>query len=66
VNWRVLTVSGYLVVLVSAILLMIASHLPSSTIPTFGSLMSRIMRTRSGRIAVLVGWLWLGMHFFAL
>ncbi|HEY7858983.1 MAG TPA: DUF6186 family protein [Candidatus Nanopelagicales bacterium] len=65
-NWRVLTVSGYLVVLVSAILLMIASHLPSSTIPTFGSLMSRIMRTRSGRIAVLVGWLWLGMHFFAL
>ena len=65
-NWRVLTVSGYLVVLISAIALVVASHLPNSTIPTFGTLMSRIMRTRSGRIAVLVGWLWLGMHFFAL
>jgi hypothetical protein len=66
VNWRVLTVSGYLLVLVCAIALVIASHLSNSTIPTFGSLLSRIMRTRSGRIAVLVGWLWLGMHFFAL
>ncbi|MEO6822735.1 MAG: DUF6186 family protein [Candidatus Nanopelagicales bacterium] len=65
-NWRVLTVSGYLVVLISAIALVVTSHLPNSMVPTFGSLMSRIMRTRSGRIAVLVGWLWLGMHLFAL
>lgn len=65
-SWRVLTLAGYLVILVAALALVVTSHLPGSKVPTFGTLMSRIMRTRSGRIAVLVGWLWIGMHFFAL
>jgi hypothetical protein len=34
-------------------------------VPTFGALMSRIMRTRSGRVGVIAGWAWLGLHFFA-
>lgn len=65
-SWHLITISGYLVVLVAGIALVVASHLPDSVVPTFGAVMSRVMRTRSGRIAVLVGWLWLGMHYFAL
>jgi hypothetical protein len=26
---------------------------------------SRVMRTRSGRVGVMAGWVWLGLHFFA-
>jgi hypothetical protein len=28
-------------------------------------LLRRVMRTRSGRVGVLVGWAWLGVHFLA-
>jgi hypothetical protein len=27
--------------------------------------LSRIMRTRTGRVGALVAWAWLGLHFFA-
>ena len=38
---------------------------PGSSIPSLGALLGRAMRTRSGRVGVLAGWLWLGLHFFA-
>jgi hypothetical protein len=27
--------------------------------------LTRAMRTRTGRVGVLVAWAWLGLHFFA-
>jgi hypothetical protein len=27
--------------------------------------LARIMRTRTGRVGVLVAWAWIGLHFFA-
>jgi hypothetical protein len=27
--------------------------------------LTRIMRTRTGRVGVLVAWAWLSLHFFA-
>ena len=38
---------------------------PASRIPTFGAVLKRIGYTRSGRVGLLAGWAWLGLHFFA-
>lgn len=64
-SWRGVTVSGYLVVLLAAIALELVARRRDSRIPSIGTLLSRLMRTRAGRLAVLAGWVWLGMHFFA-
>ena len=37
----------------------------NSRIPSLGTVFSRVMRTRSGRVGVMAGWAWLGLHFFA-
>jgi hypothetical protein len=34
-------------------------------IPAAAAAGARIMRTRTGRVGVLVAWAWLGLHFFA-
>ena len=34
-------------------------------IPTLGHVLTRIMRTRTGRVGMLVAWAWVGLHFFA-
>ena len=34
-------------------------------VPSFGVVLTRIMHTRSGRIGVMAGWMWLGLHYFA-
>jgi hypothetical protein len=36
-----------------------------SRIPSLGSVITRAMRTRSGRVGIVAGWAWLGLHFFA-
>jgi Family of unknown function (DUF6186) len=38
---------------------------PASRIPTFGAVLRRVGHTRSGRVGLLAGWAWLGLHFFA-
>jgi hypothetical protein len=38
---------------------------PRSHIPSLGTVLDRVMRTRSGRVGVVAGWVWLGLHFFA-
>jgi Family of unknown function (DUF6186) len=34
-------------------------------VPPLGDVLTRIMRTRTGRVGVLVAWAWIGLHFFA-
>ena len=41
------------------------SRSPGSRIPSLATAFSRVMRTRSGRVGVVAGWVWLGLHFFA-
>jgi hypothetical protein len=36
-----------------------------SRIPSLGVVFSRVMRTRSGRVGMMAGWAWVGLHFFA-
>ena len=63
-NSHDITVLGYLGVATAALLLQVAAA-RSERIPSLGEVFSRVMRTRTGRVGVLVAWAWLGLHFFA-
>ncbi|HEV8621933.1 MAG TPA: DUF6186 family protein [Actinomycetota bacterium] len=64
-NSHDVTVAGYLVIVSSGVGTELLSHRSGSRIPSFGKVLSRLMRSRSGRVGVVAGWAWLGMHFFA-
>ncbi len=64
-NSRDLAVGGYLVVLAAFVTLQIIGLRRKAPVPTLGTILSRIMRTRTGRVGVLVAWAWIGLHFFA-
>ena len=63
-NSHDLTVYGYLVVMLAGLLLeLLAAR--TRRIPSLGHVLTRIMRTRTGRVGMLVAWAWVGLHFFA-
>lgn len=49
----------------SALAVVVASHLHPPRVARFSMLVRRIEVNRVGYVAVLVGWMWLGWHFFA-
>ncbi len=59
-----ITVAGYATVLVIGLVLEFVASRPGSRIPSLGTVLRRVMRTRSGRVGVIAGWAWLGLHFF--
>ncbi len=59
------TVAGYVLIAVAAAGLELLSSRRGSRIPPLGAVLGRVMRTRSGRVGVLAGWAWLGLHFFS-
>jgi hypothetical protein len=59
------TVLGYLVVLFAGVLLELLALFTPARIPRLGDLFTRIMRSRTGRVGMLVAWAWVGLHFFA-
>ena len=62
---RDLTIAGYLVLALLGLALQIRSASQRSKIPSFGTVLGRVMRTKTGRVGVMAGWAWLGLHFFA-
>jgi len=66
VTWHEITIGGYAVLLLAAIGLQLNARDPRSRIPSLREVLSRFLASRSGRIAALAAWAWLGMHFFAL
>ena len=60
-----IAVSVYLLFALAALTLQALSLRRDSKIPSLGTVFSRVMRTRSGRVGVMAGWVWLGLHFFA-
>lgn len=36
-----------------------------SRIPTLGEWLGYVMRPKAGRLLILLGWLWLGWHYFS-
>ncbi len=62
---RDLTLGGYLLFLALGIVLTVLAHRRGSAIPAMGAMFTRIMHSRTGRIAVIAWWAWLGMHLFS-
>jgi len=72
VTWRALTIGGYLLVLAAGFGLQAAAGRAAARqgsragrIPRLGEVLAVVMRTRTGRVGVIVAWAWLGLHFFA-
>jgi hypothetical protein len=64
-NSHDVTVTGFLVILAALVGTEIAGRTGRVPVPAFGQVMTRIMRTRTGRVGILVAWAWIGLHFFA-
>ena len=64
-NSHNVTVTGFLVLLAAMVGTEIAGRTGRAPVPTFSQVITRIMRTRTGRVGILVAWAWLGLHFFA-
>ena len=64
-NSHDVTITGYVLILLAAAGLQLAATRTRAPVPPLGAVLSRIMRTRTGRVGVLVAWAWLGLHFFA-
>ncbi|MHB1431369.1 MAG: DUF6186 family protein [Streptosporangiaceae bacterium] len=64
-NSHGVTVLGFLIVLAGLTTTEIIARTGKTQIPTFAQVCTRIMRTRTGRVGLLVAWAWLGLHFFA-
>ncbi len=62
---RVITIIGFALVILSFFVLHFLGRRQDSRIPTVGELFGYLMRPRVGRFLVLLGWLWLGWHYFA-
>ena len=62
---RVITIAGFACVIIALFVLEFIGRRPASRVPTLGEWLGYIMRARAGRAAILLGWLWLGWHYFA-
>lgn len=60
-----LTIAAYLAVLCGFVALQVIGARGKGPVPTVGTILTRIMRTRTGRVGILVAWAWIGLHFFA-
>jgi len=62
---RAITIIGFSAVITALIILEMLGRRKINNIPTLGEWLGYVMRPRSGRALVLLGWLWLGWHFFS-
>jgi hypothetical protein len=64
-NSHDITVGGYVAVVIAGVILEVVATRTEAPVPSLGDVLTRIMRTRTGRVGVLVAWAWLGLHFFS-
>jgi len=64
-NSHEVTIAGYLVAVAGIVLMQVLATRTRAPVPSLGDLLTRAMRTRTGRVGVLVAWAWIGLHFFA-
>ncbi|MBO0808509.1 MAG: hypothetical protein J2P32_09440 [Actinobacteria bacterium] len=62
---RIITIVGFVLVIGAMLVLEYLGRRPDSKVPTVGQWFGYLMRPRIGRLLVLVGWWWLGWHYFA-
>ena len=64
-NSHNVTIAGYLLVVAGIAVLQLLATRTRVPVPSFGELLTRAMRSRTGRVGILVAWAWIGLHFFA-
>ncbi len=62
---RAITIIGFSAVIATLIVLEMLGRRKTNNIPTLGEWLGHVMRRPAGRALVLLGWLWLGWHYFA-
>jgi hypothetical protein len=62
---RNITIIGFAVLISTMAGLEFAARRGISRIPTLGQWLGYLMRSKTGRALVLLGWWWLGWHYFA-
>jgi hypothetical protein len=62
---RDVTIIGYLTVLAAGITLQAVAVQRPDRLSSLGRVLSHVMRSRTGRVGVVVAWAWVGLHFFA-
>jgi len=62
---HLITIAGYACVIALLVILEVRAHRRGSRIPKMGEWFGYLMRSRTGRVLVLLLWGWLGWHFFA-
>jgi hypothetical protein len=60
-----ITVIIYALIATAGLVLEVIGRSGRTDIPRLGTVLTRIMHTRKGRIGVMAGWMWLGLHYFA-
>jgi hypothetical protein len=59
------SIAGYLAVAAGIVALQVLAARTRAPVPSLGELLTRAMRSRTGRVGILVAWAWIGLHFFA-
>ena len=62
---RTITIAGFLAVIGALVVLELMGRSRRTRIPTVGEWLGYVMRPAAGRALILLGWLWLGWHYFA-
>ena len=62
---RPVTIIGFAAVIAALVALEIIGRRRTTRVPTLGDWLGYLMRARAGRALILLGWLWLGWHYFA-
>jgi Family of unknown function (DUF6186) len=62
---RSITIIGFAMLISTMVGLEFAARRGISRIPTLGQWLGYLMRSKTGRALVLLGWWWLGWHYFA-
>jgi hypothetical protein len=62
---RSITIIGFAVLISTMAGLEFAARRGISRIPTLGQWLGYLMRSKTGRALVLLGWWWLGWHYFS-
>ena len=62
---RTITIAGFLAVIGALVVLELMGRSRRTRIPTVGEWLGYVMRPAAGRALILLGWFWLGWHYFA-
>jgi hypothetical protein len=62
---RIITIAGFGCLIAALAALELIARRDTSRVPTLGQWLGFLMRPRTGRALILLGWLWLGWHYFA-